>query len=255
MKKVVGNYRLIRQIGEGGFARTYEAMHIHLEEKACVKQNRDLTPEAAKLLWHEAKLLWNLNHHSLPSMRDFFQAEDGSYLLVMQFIEGDELQETITEHGAIETETVCWIAQRLLNALYYLHFSGVIHGDIKPANIIVQPETHNAIIVDYGQASVRPDYSTRASGCTIQFAAPEIIEGKPPIPESDLYSLGLTILYALGGDPIEKTIPDDVPDKLKEYLMALLRTDPLTRPNWNTIVLVRAISDLRLELFGRRATL
>jgi serine/threonine protein kinase len=188
-------------------------------------------------------------------MRDFFRASDGSYILVMQFIEGKELQKTIEKHNALEPETICWITQRLLNALYYLHHSGIIHGDVKPGNVIVQPATHNAVLVDYGLASIRPKSDSRALGCTELFAAPEITADKPPIPESDIYSLGLTMLYACGGDPIAKTFPKDVPQKLQDYFGEFIRYNPADRPNWEKDDLVSRLSDLRQELFGRRSTL
>ncbi len=247
----IGNYEVIRQIGEGGFGRTYEARHILLDEKACLKQNINLTTADAELLKNEAKLLWNVHHHSLPAMRDFFRASDDSYIMAMSFVEGKTLDKIIAKHKALHPEEVSWIAQRLLNALFYLHSKGIIHGDVKPPNVIVQPKEHNAILVDYGLASLRPTRNTSAVGYTQIFAAPEIIEGKPPIPESDLYSLGLTMIYAWGGDPIAKTHPEYVPKKLQEFCNQLVRYNPIDRPNWKED-LVERLSDTRLEVFGRR---
>ncbi len=251
----IGNYELVRMIGEGGFGRTYEARHVLLGEKACLKQNRDISNEDAELLIREARLMWNLNHHSLPSMRDFFEWSDGSYVLAMQFIEGNELQRTIANHGALEAEEVCWIYQRLLNALHYLHMSGVIHGDVKPANVIVQPASHNAVLVDYGLASMHPRSISKAAGYTALYAAPEIMAGKPSIPESDLYSLALTMLASLGGDPIAMSIPKTVDRRITGFITDFLRFNPLDRPSWDSCDLVRKLSDVRCEVFGRRTSL
>lgn len=248
----IGNYEVIRQIAEGGFGRTYEAKHILLDEKACLKQNINISPEDAVLLRNEAKLLWNVHHHSLPAMRDFFKMKDGSYVIAMSFVEGKSLDKIIEKHKAIHPEEVAWISQRLLNALYYLHSKGVIHGDVKPPNVIVQPKDHAAVLVDYGLSSLRPTRKTSAIGYTAIFAAPEIIEGKPPIPESDLYSLGLTMIYAMGGDPIAKTHPDYVPKKMQEFCNDLVRYNPIDRPSWEKQDLVARLSDIRLEEFGRR---
>lgn len=252
---IIGNYKVVRQIGEGGFGRTYEARHILLDEKACLKQNINLTPEDAELLRNEAKLLWNVHHYSLPAMHDFFKANDGSYILAMSFIEGKTLDKVIEKHVALHPEEVCWISQRLLNALYYLHGMGIVHGDVKPPNVIVQPKVHNAVLVDYGLSSLMPTRISSAVGYTPVFAAPEIIAGKPPISESDIYSLGLTIIYALGGDPIAKTYPDYVPKPLQEFCNELVRYNPLDRPNWEKQDLVARLSDIRQELFGRRASI
>ncbi len=251
---ILGSYEIVKQIGEGGFGRTYEARHILLDETACLKQNSNLTKEDAELLRREAKLMWHINHYSLPAMRDFFKAPDGSHILAMQFIDGKELQKVIDKHKSLEPETVCWIGQRLLNALFYLHNMGIIHGDIKPGNVIVQPDTHNAVLVDYGLASVHPRHGSKAIGLTALFAAPEVLAGKVPIPESDIYSLGLTMLCALGGDPAIKTIPPHVPKKFQDYINEMLLFNPMERPSWEKGDLVKRLSDIRQSEFGRRST-
>ena len=252
---IIGGYEIVRQIAQGGFGRTYEARHILLDETACLKQNSKITKDDAELLKREAKLMWNVNHYSLPAMRDFLQAGDGSYVLAMQFIEGKELQKAIDKHKSLEPETVCWISQRLLHALYYLHHAGIIHGDVKPGNVIVQPRTHNAVLVDYGLSTFMPKASSSAVGHTALFAAPEVLAGKPPIPASDIYSLGLTMLFALGGDPIAKTFPADVPKKLEEFINEMMLYDPAGRPGWEKADLVKRLSDIRQEAFGRKHTL
>ena len=251
----IGSYKLIRQIGEGGFGRTYEARHVLLDEKACLKQNINITDEDAELLRREAKLLWNVHHFALPAMRDYFALNDGSYAMVMSFIEGKSLDQSVKKHSAIHPEDVSWITQRVLNGLYYLHHKGIIHGDVKPPNIIVQPAEHNAVLVDYGLASIKPKSTSKALGYTKIFVAPEIKEGKPPLPESDLYSLGLTMIYALGGDPLTKEIPDHVPIPLREFYLNLSKQNPLERPSWEKLDLVERISDIRQEAFGRRHSL
>ncbi|MEK6964423.1 MAG: serine/threonine-protein kinase [Nanoarchaeota archaeon] len=251
---VIGSYEVIRQIGEGGFGRTYEARHLLLDERACLKQNIDLTKDDAELLRQEAKLLWQVHHYSLPALRDFFRAPDKSYVLAMSFIDGKPLDKSIAKHKALHPEDVSWIGQRLLNALYYLHNKGIIHGDVKPPNVIVQPPEHNAVLVDYGLSSLRPHRDTKAAGYTAVFAAPEVMDGKPPIPESDLYSLGLTMIYALGGDPISKLMPDYVPKPLQEFLCDLVRYNAVDRPNWEKQDLVARLSDVRQEAFGKRVS-
>lgn len=252
MPTILGNYSVIKQIGEGGFGRTYEARHTFLDEKACLKQNINLTKEDEELLRQEAKLLWRIHHHSLPTVRDYFKADDGSCILAMSFIEGKGLEKCVEKHKAIHPEDISWMTQRLLQALHYLHSFGIIHGDVKPPNIIVQPEVHNAILVDFGLSTIKPTKKSSATGYTSMFAAPEIIQGKPPIPESDIYGLGLTMIYALGGDPISKSIPDYVPKLLGDFFNSMVRYDPMERPNWKKQDLVARLSDIRLEVFGRR---
>lgn len=254
----LGNYEVIRQIGEGGFGRTYEARHIYLDEKACVKQNITISDDDADLLRKEAKLLWNIQHYSLPAMRDFFRAPDSSFVMVMSFVEGKTLDDYVkkyTKQGKnIHPEDVCWIAQRTLNALSYLHTHGIVHGDVKPPNIIVQPQVHNAVLVDYGLSTLRPQSDTKPKGITPLFASPESKQGKPPIPQSDFYSLGLTMIYALGGNPLAKSIPESVPDPVIEFCHDLVKYDPMARPDWKKEDLIKRLSDVRLKAFGRRST-
>ncbi len=252
---IIGNYKIVRQVGEGGFGRTYEAHHVLRPKiRACLKQNLNLTDEDAELLGREAEILAAFSHQSLPGFRDFFRAADGSYVLAMQFIDGKTLEHSVKKHKAIAPEDVAWVTQRTLQALYCLHSNGVIHGDIKPNNIIVQPEKHNAYLVDFGLSSLRPRAVSKAIGYTSVFASPEVMDGKPPLPESDLYSLGLTMTYALGGDPMSKCLPDHVPGALRDFCRELMEFRPLERPAWEKGDLVARLSDIRQEVFGRRRT-
>ena len=251
---ILCNYEILRLLKEGGFGRTYEARHIELDEKACLKQNINLTEKDAALLKQEAKLMWKVEHYSLPPIRDFFKAPDSSYVLAMKFIEGRTLEQLIEQHQALEPEEVCWVAQRSLNVLYYLHAKGIVHGDIKPSNLIVKPKTNEVFLLDYGLSTIRPRYNTKAEGYTPCFVAPEVKNGNPPLPESDFYSLGLTLIYAFGGDPLAKSIPAPVPDLLKKFCISLSHPDPMQRLSWEKQDVIAALSDVRQQVFGRRAT-
>ena len=254
-KTIIGSYELIRQIGEGGFGRTYEGRHVLLPEvKACLKQNISINLEDTKLLQREAGLLAKIHHHSLPTFRDLVRVDDGSYVLIMSYIEGKGLEKAIAKHHSIHPEDVSWITQRLLNALHYLHHMGMIHGDVKPPNIIVQPEKHNAYLVDYGLATFQPKAGTKPDGYTPIFVPPEIKEGKPPLPVSDLYSLGLSMIFALGGNPLTKEMPDHVPSKLQDFYKEMTQFDPLQRTSWEKEDLVKKLSSIRDEVFGRKTS-
>ena len=112
--------------------------------KACLKQNIEITDDDAKLLINEAELLAKVHHTSLPAFRDLYRAQDNSMILAMSFIEGKSLDKIIEKHKALHPEEVSWIAQRSLNALFYLHHEGIIHGDVKPPNLLIEHKKHNA---------------------------------------------------------------------------------------------------------------
>src|SRR5205814_52672 len=99
-----------------------------------------------------------------------------------------------------DPEHVAWITERILNILKYLHMHGVVHGDLKPNNVIIQTESHTVTLVDYGLSAARPTSATQVKGYTPHFAAPEQIAGGSLLPETDLFGLGMTLVFALGGD-------------------------------------------------------
>ncbi|MDO8260329.1 MAG: serine/threonine-protein kinase [Candidatus Magasanikbacteria bacterium] len=260
MKTIVGNYEVIKELGEGGFATTYLVKHLILGVDACLKQNLEISPEDESLLIKEARLLWNIHHHSLPTLRDFLRCEDGSYALIMSFVKGKDLFKFNGEEKPrqMNLEDVCWITQRLLNAIHYLNYQGIVHGDIKPHNIMLTADEegnsdHNAVLVDYGLSTFKPGRKSRCLGCSPAFAAPEQLEGKAPLPETDIYGLGISMLYALGGDIGAKTIPESVPKKMRVFFQKMIVRDIDMRPK-SAGDLIRPLSDLREELFGRRSS-
>lgn len=251
---VIGNYRVIEKIAEGGFGATYKAEHTILKQPVCLKQGFMSGPESEAILMDEARALWDMRHYALPAMRDVIRHDDGSVILVMSYVEGPTLEEVVDKVGRLDPENTAWIAQRLLNGLLYLHQNGVVHGDLKPKNIIVQPNKHLAVLVDFGLAAIRPTGKTASKGYTELFSAPEMVDGKPPIPETDLYSLGKTMLYALTGsyDGVAAlNVPASTPDAMCKFVKRLIVRDPLSRPNWTKENLIETFHTMRVESFGR----
>jgi len=252
--KMVGPYKLIEQIAEGGFGRTYKAEHKILKELVCIKDCSNVSMDDTAMLIEECKVLWDLRHYAMPAMRDLIQLEDGRVLLVMSFIPGLTLEKLVKKTGPLDPEAVAWITERMLNALNYIHRHGVVHGDFKPQNIIVQSDKHMAVLVDFGLSVVKPSSATESKGYTPYFAPPEEVAGKPLIPESDYYSLGMTMIYALGGGPeyVErKMVPSDVPDEMCEFIKRLIARDVNARPQYSKEDLCDTIVELRRKVFGR----
>ena len=229
---IVGNYRLKKMISEGAFGRTYLAEHRILGKPVCIKQEKTRELDYMKLFKQEAEVLWGLRHPSLPFLMDYIEDPnpDIGQLIVLSYIAGDDL-ESVVEKGAIDDEHVCWILDRILGALSYLHFRGIIHGDLKPANIILDIPDHNATVVDLGMAAMKPNEYSKAKGGTPFYLPPEFDLGKPPIPQSDIYSLGMIAVRLVGGDIRNGVLPNDMRSALKSLIASMIRRDPMQRPN------------------------
>ena len=146
-----------------------------------------------------------------------------------------------------------WILQRLLSALSYLHYLGIIHCDIKPANIILHTQEHNAVLVDFGLCVLDPTADTLAKGGTEFYVPPEFVLGLPPIPASDIYSLGKTAVFLAGGDPRTGTAPADMCDPLRKLLRSMTLQDSLARPG-DARKLHQQLTDIRRQVYGRTET-
>jgi len=260
--RVVGEYRLISVIADGGFGRTYKAEHIVAGEPVCIKHCHNLEKADEEILIEEAKIMWDLRHYSIPAVRGILRMPDRKLALVMSYIPGPTLAKVVErafELGKkLDPEHVAWITERVLNAFRYIHYQGVIHGDLKPHNIIVEPDKHLASLVDFGLAKIKPSAKSGNKGYTEFFSAPEVFAGKTIIPESDFYSLGMTMIYALSGDVghlERKEVPDDTPEPMKQFIMRLIVRNPLSRPKWpkdtNDPDLWDEFIEMRKASFGR----
>ena len=249
--KIIGDYKLLEKIAEGGFGVTYKAIDTSTDGLVCVKHASHIGPEDEALLREEAKAMWGLRHFGVPSIKHVLKMPDGSLSLVMDYVPGKTLAQIIEDVVRLDPEHVAWICERLLNILKYLHLHGIVHGDVKPQNVIIQNETHTVVLVDYGLAAVKPSKKSVAKGYTEYFAAPEQMDGRPIIPETDLYGLGMTMIYALGGDVINVRVPDHTPDNLCKFIKSLIRREPLSRPKVWKVDLCEEIARIRLKDFGR----
>ncbi len=247
-------YRRFEKIAEGGFGVTYKAEHIQLGLPVCVKFATKISADEEKVLVDEARAIFNLRHFGIPAVHDLIRTPQG-LAMVMSYIPGPTItqirEKSDYKHG-IDPEHIGWIADRLLNILKYLHMHGVVHGDIKPQNVIIQPKDHTVVLVDYGLSGVMPDGKTKTKGYTPYFAAPEQIDRKPPIPQSDYYSLGMLLVYALGGDVAQADVPvpANVPDAMFNFIKALIKPDPLKRPDGVNPDLCELWRVVRLKDFG-----
>jgi serine/threonine protein kinase len=247
---IIGSYRVLESIAEGGFGSTYKGEHVITKDPVCIKHCSMVSPAHDAVLIQEMKSIWDLRHYAMPVMRDLQRLDDGSLALIMSYIPGYTLEQIVEKAGKIEPETVAWITERILNALLYLHHHGVIHGDIKPQNIIIQPTNHSVVLVDFGLAMVRPGSSDKSIGYTPVFASPEQIAGKAMLPASDYYSTGMLMVYALNGGKRmdKKQVPATVPDPMVDFITKLTKEDVLQRPQMD---LFEEFVKVRQQSFGR----
>ena len=193
-------YRIDGQLGKGGMGTVYLAYDQTLEIKVAVKENLNPDPDSEAQFKREAKLLASLRHPNLPRVTDHFILDEIQYL-VMDFIEGDDLQTVITRKQPDPGDVMRW-SDDVCDALTYLHTRQppVIHRDLKPGNLKLQPDGR-VILVDFGIAKAHTDAQTAtgARGMTPGFSPPEQFGGSGTDPRSDQYALGATLYYLMTG--------------------------------------------------------
>ncbi|MBN1485286.1 MAG: serine/threonine protein kinase [Chloroflexia bacterium] len=211
---IKGRYRIARLLGAGGMGAVYRAWDLNLQIAVALKEmlpQPDMDQQAlAKLKEQfrcEARILAELSrpgHPNLVRVTDSFE-EGGNAYLIMDFVDGQSLDEKIEQFGALPLEQVQEWLQQLLGALHYCHQRGVLHRDIKPANIIIRPDGQ-AVLVDFGLVKLwdpsNPETQTVIQGSGTPEYAPleqyDLAHGYTD-PRSDIYGLGATFYHALTG--------------------------------------------------------
>jgi serine/threonine protein kinase len=213
-------YRIVELLGQGGFGSVYRAWDINLDSSCALKENLDTTPDAQKQFRSEALILANLNHPNLPRVRDHFIISGQGQYLVMDYIEGVDLQELLDQQGGplLEKQILPWIGQ-ICDALTYLHNQNppIIHRDIKPANIKITPKG-KAVLVDFGIAKVYdPKLSTTkgARAVTPGYSPHEQYGKGKTDARTDIYAIGATLYTLLTGqepvESIQRMVNDPLP--------------------------------------------
>lgn len=224
---LVGRYRIGSLVRPGGMARVFQAWDYKNGVLVAIKEMESSQfaierNEAVRRFRAEASLLARFNHPRLPKFTDYFE-EQGRFFLVMEFIEGDDLENFFHKnHPLGEVEVLRWAVQ-ICEILEHLHGQSppIIHRDIKPSNLILSKD-RGIVLVDLGIAKVlgQNDSGTRPAGA-VAFAAPEQLQGVPD-ERSDLYSLGLTLFHLLTGLWINPFDPEPVKVERTDLTAGLL---------------------------------
>ena len=260
-------YELATRLGEGGMGVVYRGRDTMLRRDVAVKVFRDGATEVARTT-SETHLLAGLNHPALVTLYDAHLGADEPRYLVMEYVDGPTLDERLRA-GPLPRAVVARVAADLAEALHVVHQAGIVHRDVKPANVLLRSpgmsgEEFSAKLADFGIAYLVDATRLTTPGTIIGSAAylsPEQVTGADPRPSADIYSLGLVLLEALTGrrafaqdglreavlarlshDPV---IPSEVGQEWGALLTAMTARDPADRPT--TTAVVKAARSLRSE--------
>jgi eukaryotic-like serine/threonine-protein kinase len=196
-------YRMIRKLGGGGMADVYLAEDQELGRRVAIKilHERYANDEQfVERFRREATHAAGLSHPNIVAIFDRGET-NGSYFIVMEYVEGKTLKELIRSRGACPTPVAVAYTRQILSALRYAHRNGVIHRDIKPHNVMVDPEGQLKVM-DFGIARAGASQMTEEGAIigTAQYLSPEQARGAPVDQTSDLYSCGIVLYELLTGD-------------------------------------------------------
>lgn len=207
-----GRYKILRKLGEGGMSVVYlavnEKVNKHWAIKEVKKEGVENFETVHQRLLTEADILKRLHHPNLPDIVDIIENEE-TFLLVMDYIEGRQLESIVQEYGPQKEETVVNWGKQLCDVLSYLHSQNppIIYRDMKPANVMVQKDG-KVVLIDFGTAREFKTSQAEDTLClgTCGYAAPEQYKGQGQSDiRTDIYCLGVTLYYLLTGhNPICK---------------------------------------------------
>jgi serine/threonine protein kinase len=256
---VIGRrYRLVSQVGRGGMGRVWHAHDELLHRDVAVKEvifPPGLSSSDREVLFErtlrEARSAARLSHRGIVTVHDVVE-EDGRPWIVMEYVRARSLQEIIDDDGPLPPQRVADIGTQMLAALRVAHAAGVLHRDVKPANVLLDAGGHQGdgtrvVITDFGIARIDGDATLTQTGLVLgspAYIAPERARGEPASPASDLWALGATLYAACEGrsphDRVEamaalsavlheEAAPPRRAGPIAPVLMGLLVKDPAQR--------------------------
>lgn len=204
-------YEITREIGRGGYSVVYLARDRELAAAVALKLLVP-PPAAAQVarerMRREVQAVRGLSHGNIVAVYDFLEEGPWSFI-VMEYVAGPDLQVRVRERGPLDTEQAAQVGRDIAAALTAAHRRGILHRDVKPPNLLLEPDGR-ARLTDFGSAKLDGQLGVTGTGAlagTLAYTSPEILAGRRGDARADVYALGLTIYFALTGDLPERPSP------------------------------------------------
>jgi serine/threonine protein kinase len=206
---VIGNYRIVEPLGEGGMGTVYRVDHIALGRSYALKVLRsrvfEKDPTAGQRFLREARAAARVRHPNIGDVFDFGHLGDGRPYFVMELLEGESLADRVSRE-ALQPPDVVTIARQLAAALATVHDHGVVHADVTPSNaLIISDEPLHVKLIDFGLAAIAGEAFTEKESDfvlgTPSYISPEQLRGLPATDRSDQYGLGAVLFELVTGRP------------------------------------------------------
>jgi eukaryotic-like serine/threonine-protein kinase len=204
MIRKVGTSRVVREIGRGGMGVVYEAFQEGLDRPVAVKaldQKIARSKEVVERFRREGRAYARLRHEAIVAVHDLVEKDEQLYL-VTDFVDGADLARLLQAGGAIPAECAAIVGARVAEALDYVHFNGLLHRDVKPANVMVSRDGE-VKLMDFGIAKGEEDSDLTRVGMLVgspSYMAPEVLAGGEAGPMSDVWALGVSLYELVTGD-------------------------------------------------------
>ncbi|XP_070826240.1 MAP/microtubule affinity-regulating kinase 4 isoform X1 [Chaetodon trifascialis] len=215
----IGNYRLLKTIGKGNFAKVKLARHILTGKEVAIKiiDKTQLNPTSLQKLFREVRIMKTLNHPNIVQLFEVIETEKTLYL-IMEYASGGEVFDYLVAHGRMKEKEARAKFRQIVSAVHYCHLKNIVHRDLKAENLLLDADS-NIKIADFGFSNEFSAGSKLDTFCgSPPYAAPELFQGKKyDGPEVDIWSLGV-ILYTL----VSGSLPFDG-QNLKELRERVLR--------------------------------
>ena len=198
-----GRYHVVDRIAAGGMGEVFRAHDAVLAREVAIKVLHPTLasdPGFIDRFRREARAAASLTHPNIVAVHDW-GAVDGIYFMVMEYVRGESLRDILNVHGVLAPAQAADVLMQVLAALDHAHRQGIVHRDVKPENVMVTPDGI-AKVADFGLARAYADSRATQAGRvtgTVQYLAPEQLQGEPADPRTDLYSLGIVAFELLTG--------------------------------------------------------